>query len=279
MKSIGEALRDVLGSIQTAEPFVWRCKACGEAREPGRASDGAPRDVCADCWERTTADLLADLERRPDAYIATGLRTLGLRDREREARFDRVTAALASGIRKRAPGALEELLDGRTPRSGFGLSAPAGAGKTLAIAAIIGRAMLAKWRREVPEHGARAFGNFKASWVRWPELSSSWRGRAVEDRNGVDREVVRLRESELLILDDIGAERMAAGYESDWTASLLDLVVDGRQALRRPTLYTTNLDVGGLVSRYGSRFVSRLVSDSPLIVAPNLPDRRLVASS
>lgn len=63
---------------------------------------------------------------------------------------------------------------------------------------------------------------------------------------------------DLLVLDDIGAEKI-----TDWSASQVYLLINGRYNAGLPVIVTSNYDFDGLVKRYGSdivakRFTSRL---------------------
>ena len=63
---------------------------------------------------------------------------------------------------------------------------------------------------------------------------------------------------DLLVLDDIGAEKI-----TDWSASQIYLLINGRYNAGLPIIVTSNYDFDGLVKRYGSdivakRFTSRL---------------------
>ncbi|MBN1263456.1 MAG: ATP-binding protein [Candidatus Pacebacteria bacterium] len=58
---------------------------------------------------------------------------------------------------------------------------------------------------------------------------------------------------ELLVLDDIGAEKT-----SDWTNSILYLIIDGRYNRVKQTIITTNFGETKLASLIGDRLVSRL---------------------
>jgi len=68
----------------------------------------------------------------------------------------------------------------------------------------------------------------------------------------------RVRDVSLLILDDLGVERMDnAGI---W-AQQLDMLIDARYAGRLRTIITSNLDRAAFIERYGARVMDRLESD------------------
>lgn len=78
-----------------------------------------------------------------------------------------------------------------------------------------------------------------------------------------------LRSTKLLILDDIGAERV-----TDWVAETLYLIVNKRYNSVLPTIFTSNLPIGELGQKVGDRVASRIVEMCEII---NLQggDRRL----
>ena len=82
----------------------------------------------------------------------------------------------------------------------------------------------------------------------------------------VDMEILRLKEIEALILDDLGVE-----YGTDWEATKLEEIVDARYRKRLITVLTTNRDIGWLSERVLSRFSDPDVSK---LVLNNAPDFR-----
>lgn len=63
-----------------------------------------------------------------------------------------------------------------------------------------------------------------------------------------------LSECDLLILDDIGAEK-----KSDWTMEKLFTVIDSRYRNNQPIIFTTNCDSDDLEERIGERTFSRIM--------------------
>lgn len=76
------------------------------------------------------------------------------------------------------------------------------------------------------------------------------------------------RECTLLILDDLGGERM-----TDWTLGELTKIVDTRWREGRRTVVTTNLTAEELFDRYGDRILDRL-RDEITVVQVTGPSRR-----
>lgn len=61
-----------------------------------------------------------------------------------------------------------------------------------------------------------------------------------------EREIMAaLQECDLLVLDDIGAEKV-----TDWTLDILFRIIDGRYRAKKPTLFTTNFSPTELLHRF-----------------------------
>ena len=79
--------------------------------------------------------------------------------------------------------------------------------------------------------------------------------------NSAEMDVLRpVMEAELLVLDDLGAERL-----TDWVEETMSLIVNTRYNERRPTIFTSNYedipeegDMNSLLARVGFRLHSRL---------------------
>jgi DNA replication protein DnaC len=69
-----------------------------------------------------------------------------------------------------------------------------------------------------------------------------------------------LRDADLLVLDDIGAEKW-----TDWTESTLYFIVDERYRWKRPIVVTTNCDLEELEKRVHERTMDRLLEMCTLI--------------
>lgn len=76
------------------------------------------------------------------------------------------------------------------------------------------------------------------------------------------------RECELLILDDLGGERM-----TEWTLEKLGGLINTRWSEGRRTIVTTNLTGPDVQERYGERIVDRLI-DGSWFVEVTGPSRR-----
>jgi DNA replication protein DnaC len=74
--------------------------------------------------------------------------------------------------------------------------------------------------------------------------------------------------SELLVLDDLGAER-----ETAWSASVLFMLLDRRYREFKPTVVSSNLMPAEISDRMGDRVASRLAAGAGVLL--DGPDRRL----
>jgi hypothetical protein len=145
------------------------------------------------------------------------------------------------------------------PVLGFGLGGGVGSGKTMALAAILRGALTAFAEQTKPPTALpprmRGF-----EWCCWPEEAIWLTANAPEASTRCDR----LATVSLLVLDDLGRERVKGAYSDDWAVSLLDSIISRRNRECLPTLWTSNVPEADLVALYGASFVSRLTQDNPL---------------
>ena len=82
-----------------------------------------------------------------------------------------------------------------------------------------------------------------------------------------------LQEADLLVLDDLGAEKV-----TEWAESTLYYIVDERYRWRRPLVLTTNCDMEALEERIGTRTIDRLLEMCVLVQNSAASYRRELAS-
>ena len=112
-------------------------------------------------------------------------------------------------------------------------------------------------------------------WCNWPGEVAANRAKLYqrEQQGEVEHWILGLEDpSRLVILDDIGADRLTA---QDWTGEVLARIIDARLRNQGPIIWTSNLNGEGLVKRYGARTFSRLQALAPMIELPPMPDLRL----
>lgn len=278
------------GPLETAEDIGKRLldrfeeSRCVECEQPFTRRRGSERDACSECTERAERSHKVELERvevfaRFDDTAARWLQAAGLTKRELGAERERIPPALWAMLAGNAmPGPIaKEMMRGRCPQVGFGLTGTAGGGKTFALAWLV-RAMLeSRWQSWIPKVGKEAIRRQWLTWLSWPETVNRMRIESLRDEGleAVDAAIKGMAAAEVLVLDDLGVERLRGGYAEDWVASQLDLLVDTRHNEMKPTWYTTNLTGAELADRYGSRLCSRLCGENGLYVVADGPDLRM----
>jgi len=271
-----EAPSDFIGLVERMRArFVEvTCPVC-KATFPTRVD--APRDRCEKCEAANgltaqAAHVIASIERWMPRWLATA----GLSVREASAAIERIPDPLLAKLKSPRRG-LDRLISGGLPEAGFGISGPAGCGKSFALAALFKANARARWVARAASEGTKATKLY-LSWLRWPEVVNDMRVRSTRDGglNEVDSLMRKWATVEALVIDDIGGERVRGEYGEDWMASQLDILIDRRYNDMMPTWYTTNLAPPDLLDRYGARFFSRLTGGSPLIVYDAKADLRLV---
>ena len=94
-----------------------------------------------------------------------------------------------------------------------------------------------------------------------PELLQRIRSTFNSDNKENETQIMRaLLECDLLILDDIGAEKT-----TEWVEEKLFNVIDGRYRKELPTLYTSNLQPKELQTQVGKRSYDRMVETSLIV--------------
>lgn len=152
---------------------------------------------------------------------------------------------------------------------GFGLVGGVGTRKSGTIAYLVASLLTRSILRAV------ATGNFvecskptiNAIWCNWPETSDFLQRNAVEV-DLINRKVMSLREADILVLDDLGMERMPRttdGVSTPFAMGQLQLLINYRNANRKPIFWTSNLQEEDLAGLYGMATYSRLIEDNPPI--------------
>lgn len=145
------------------------------------------------------------------------------------------------------------------PRSGgFGLWGPPGTGKTwLAVQGLaeFHRLNRAIWFAVNTPEEARPF------WVHWPSAAEDLKRQVVVSGSAPGAWVARAQRAALLVLDDLGRERVR-GLD-DYARSLLVEVVDHRVRHRLPVIWTSNLRPTQVDEFYRGALASRILGTWP----------------
>lgn len=207
---------------------------------------------------------------------------MGLAKTERRAALGKVPIE----IRRLMPAdTVRMLLHGETPPVGFGLVGTQGVGKTLALAAIVKAGVadivagkIASLDR-VPYDGEEPWrwAGSRWMWASWPTVAADLKAKVARDHgsDAVEDYVSRAANAPLLIIDDLGRERMRGTYSEDFSVGQLDRIIDLRSREERPLIWTSNASPRNLARIYGGAIVSRLVGLAPPALLPAMPDIRL----
>jgi hypothetical protein len=226
-----------------------------------------------ECWNRSqevtrkaheAAVILDDLE----AWTTERLHRVGMSKRETKADLVKVPPVVRQALPKEP---VKILLEGRVPTAGFGLGGNTDGGKTMALAAILRRHVEAWARREAPLKG-KLEDPLWIRWVSWPDEVQWLRGHAID--GSIPDRLDALASVPLLVLDDLGRERIKGSYSDDWAASQLDFVVNSRYREELITIWTTNVREADLALLYGGALMRRLTAENPLTWIENLGSAR-----
>lgn len=268
---------DTCASTPSPGPARGRCPRCQKevylaGLRPSTSDPDGPA-VCWDCRAKDTTtaalrqeaeEFLGNLEERTRATLVE----CGVSPREAKAERSRVPEAVKRSMPRQE---LQAILEGRAPEQGFGLGGDVGGGKTCGVVSVLKLGFQAFARREVPSKGAVSWRDFLA-FVNWPDEVTTIRSHATDP--ATTERLEWLARVPLLVLDDLGRERIKGSYVDDWAASQLDTIINARYRNELPTLWTTNVRPEDLALLYGAALWSRLDGANPLVWVEDLHDMR-----
>jgi DNA replication protein DnaC len=196
--------------------------------------------------------------------VEARLLEIGMGEGEIEATIDQIPHDIRVAL---PPIAIDRMAAGLLPKSGFGLGGAIGCGKTFAVAALVKASM----QKAIDRSSTLPSRSRNVLWACWP-VDVAIRGKLDQSRERLEQ----LANVPLLILDDLGRERLKGSYGDDWSRSCLDMVVTQRGRRRLPILWTTNCTFEGLLGIYGPGVISRLSEINPLLRIADLPNLRRV---
>lgn len=244
-------------------------------RDLAHGRDRKPLDppTCWRCWqeqrdreelEAETREVMADL----DGWVTGQLKRLGLASREAKAVMTKVNPQILDKLPK---GPAKAVVAGEVPVAGFGLGGNTDGGKSMAVAAILREGLTAWAKRELPKNPKTKPGWFL--WASWPDEVTWLRNHAIDPAAAL--RIEDLAQVPLLILDDLGRERIKGSYADDWAASQLDSIVNARYREELVTIWTTNVKEAVLAKDlYGGALMRRLTAENPLTWIEDLRSAR-----
>ena len=218
---------------------------------------------------------MAEHQARMDETVTKALRRCGMGPGELGATREGCTRELLALC---LPYVRDLLNHPETPSGGFGLYGGNGIGKTGLIAWIT-----REWTRRSAHACLAAYGVldlrcWRPVWANWESKLAELHGAFGDGWRLADL-MDEMKETPLLVLEDLGAEQGKADRDASWSNQQLYEILEARFSAQRATLWTTNLKATDLIIRYSPRIFSRLNGLAPLIEAPaGLPDRRMLQS-
>lgn len=228
------------------------------------------RDDGTRCWKCEEDAKREKFLLEIDKWVSQRCLDRGLSPRETKARVENIPKGLKAAL---AGVDQKSFMEGWNPSKGWGIGGNTGCGKTMAMASML-RVHLTEWARSVATTNANM--EYKEAshilWVSWPDEVTWLRSHALDP--DAEFRLDRIKDCSILLLDDLGRERIRGSYADDWAASQLDGILNARYRNERTIIWTTNLTLQQLADIYGGAMLSRLTEDNPLIWVDGLKDLR-----
>lgn len=247
-----------------------RAGVCPQCSTPTHQGSYGQLGTCYECYRKSLiAEAVAQYRAELSGRIGEHLFRGGIARAELWADWNQVPPQIAKAIPS-------EWLKGS--HEGFGLGGNTGIGKTMALVAGLKRiSSLYAEEKIIPSLDGRGTEKsfFSFQWSCWPSEVHWLRSHAI---NGADERADELATARVLVLDDLGRERIKGDFTQDYAFSHLDYIITERYRNGMPTVWTTNLKVPDLAQLYGAPTLRRLIEPNPLVwvegLKPfNLPGR------
>ncbi|MFA5897997.1 MAG: ATP-binding protein [Hyphomicrobium sp.] len=251
---------DFSGFLQRLKIKSAACQSCGEKNE-GRLADERARMAEEDKRRREEFE---EFERQKIPRAISGV----VGRKYLECTLD--TFRAASQGQRDALAAAKEFSS--SPSGFLFLHGKPGVGKTHLAVGIFrdhAKTLRSRYREGMPERDRDYFS--EADFWTVPELLLHLRSQIGNDV-GEEEAIAPLLKSKLLILDDLGAEKM-----TDWVRQAFYVVISRRERDELPTVITSNLSLGEIEARIGDERITSRIGGAAKIIRMDGQDGRLAS--
>lgn len=278
--------------IAVAAVLVRNSRVCSRCRRSFEVSEYVRPNVCGSCVDQQNALELTAWQtarlQEIEMIIGQRLSVAGMQDAELGAELERIPVALKRMMPLEFVKALmrgDQLPAGPDDLRGFGIAGNQGAGKTMAMAAlmrsrtgnILTQRIAAQREIPAPEDGNMWLLPASFLWVNWPDRAQWLKVTSMQPGGAqiVESFTKQASHTQMLVVDDLGRERLGKNYDEDFAFGVLDRIIDSRSRMGLALLWTSNLPRKGLATRYGAAMTSRLLGMAPAVELGKMPDLRL----
>jgi DNA replication protein DnaC len=181
---------------------------------------------------------------RRDARVATLKERSGLSKRMKGYALDSFNHSISRSTERAFAKVMDYIKDWQVNQAegrGIYFCGDVGVGKTHLAVAVMNELIS---RKRVP-----------ALFVTVPELLDNMRGAYNDPGRDIDEWMDSVKNAELLLLDDLGAERA-----NDWVRERIFVIVNHRYREELPTIFTSNIGPRDLAAQLGERTASRIIA-------------------